>query len=178
MLRNILLASLVFFTFQVQAAFMEYDGNFTHVNDYETFDLSFSETSDVSIWTDSFNLGFDPILSLYDSTGSRIAQNDDSLMFSGQEGFDSTLLLDDLLGSYTLAITRWNNFPGTTLSTAFSSIVGGSLLGDASYYHINVDSQVSAVPAPPAIYLMASGLIGIFYNQKRKKNLISDSLAA
>jgi len=76
--------------------------------------------------------GFDPILALFDSSGVKIAQNDDSSSLTvGSCGadavgtydhvqWDACLDLDLTAGSYTVAIAQYDNFPvGPNLANGF-----------------------------------------------------------
>jgi hypothetical protein len=68
--------------------------------------------------------GFDPVLSLFDSTGFLIALNNASI------GFDSLISIDLSVGSYTLFLTESDNLPvGPTLADGFTRTGQGNFTG-------------------------------------------------
>lgn len=168
--------SLLTLSTLVQAASITYDGNFTHTNDYALYDFNVSQASAATFYTDSFIPGFDPVLTLYDATGALVAQNDDNAIFGGQDYWDSTISLANLLGDYTLAITRFAFFPGNDLNTAFLNVNQGSpMSGDYSYYRLNASGDYlteanATVPEPGVLALTAIGLIGFGFARKNRQS--------
>jgi len=74
--------------------------------------------------------GFDPVLSLFDGTGALVAENDDGRSQAGScpvpsdpgsgGPFDSCLVVTLEAGSYTVAVSQFDNFPvGDTLGEGF-----------------------------------------------------------
>jgi len=129
--------------------------------------------------------GFDPTQTLYNSAGAWIARNDDGLAnvpadpVSG-EHFDTYLsrLLD--AGSYTVAISQWDNlapnlittpFPGSD-QTGFTDILNkGPRDGHWAFDVLNVSSAFQiGVPEPGTWGLMIGGfgLTGVMLRRRRQ----------
>jgi hypothetical protein len=69
--------------------------------------------------------GFDPILSLFDSTGSRVGQNDDGSSPNVTADPATGLTYDTFFqsavtpGNYTVAVSQYNNFAGANSTDPF-----------------------------------------------------------
>jgi hypothetical protein len=129
--------------------------------------------------------GFDPTLALYNSAGSWIAGNDDGLANvpadpATNEHFDN--YLSQLLGpgSYTVAISQWDNyapnlvttpFPGSD-QTGFTDILAkGPRDGHWALDVLNVDSAFQiGVPEPATWGLMIAGfgMTGAMLRRRRQ----------
>jgi hypothetical protein len=124
--------------------------------------------------------GFDPIVSLFDSTGLLLGFNDDSgLVVDPVSGaaWDSLLSLDLDPGSYTATITQFSNFPfGPNFSDGFQGFEAG--FGDRSSHWaldiVNVDSAAelapltSSIPEPHIAVLLLAALGFIFTATRRR----------
>ena len=135
------------------AASFSFSGNFSEDDSVQLLTLSVASTSAVTFKTYSYaggtdaagaripEGGFDPVLSLFNSSGSLVRSNDDGTCaqvgmdsVSGQ-CFDSYLRVSLAPGSYTLALTEYDNEPlGPALANGFDHQGKGN----------------SVRPAPPA----------------------------
>lgn len=131
------------------AADLSFRGTFTQDNDVHLFDFRVVTESTVTIQTYSYGGGtqadgtiidaggFDPTLSLFDSTGRYIAVNDDDTSATvaqdpttGQR-YDALLERVLAVGDYTLVLTQYNNFAaGANLSEGFSQENNSSFTSD------------------------------------------------
>lgn len=121
------------------AADLSFRGTFTQDNDVHLFDFNVAKTSTVTLRTYSYGGGtqangtfiaaggFDPTLSLFDSTGRYINVNDDDESQTVAADPSTGLRYDSLLevilnaGQYTLALTQHYNFAvGHNLADGFS----------------------------------------------------------
>ena len=129
---------IVFTGIPVLADNYSYTGTFIYDNDVTLETFSVSAPSTVTLLTYSYaggtnaagqviaRGGFDPILSLFNSTGMLIGSNDDGLpgqipadSVTGQYA-DSYLQLALGIGSYEVGISQFDNFPnGPNLSDGF-----------------------------------------------------------
>jgi hypothetical protein len=120
------------------AANLSFRGNFAQDDDVNLIDFTVTSTSRVAIKSLSYAGGtqadgtvvsaggFDPILSLFDSTGNLLGTNDDggssNVLSDPTSGQSFDAFLTSLLapGNYTVAVTQFYNFPaGTSLSEGF-----------------------------------------------------------
>jgi hypothetical protein len=119
--------------------------------------------------------GFDPIVGLFaggaGAGGARLFFNDDGTCAPGFGAtdagicFDSTLVLTNLAaGTYTVSVSAFANFPGTTETSAFSG--GGSFNGRTNAFAIDVIST----PEPMTSLLMGTGLLGLGYFARRRRS--------
>ena len=180
-----------------------FSGNFSSDDDLELFDFSVDVPSNVTLVTKSYAGGtlsdgtvvpaggFDPVLSLFDSSGLLIEENDDPLSpnvgidpVTG-EAFDAFLELALIEGDYTVAVTQFDNFAnGPNLSDGFeltgdpffTSIDGCSngQFCDGEFNRTNAwafdvlnvgqvsnPGDSSTVPEPSTVLLFGSGLAGL-----------------
>lgn len=114
-----------------------FTGTFAADDDVQLFNFTVGASSTVTMITKSYAGGtladgtvisaggFDPILSLFDSTGSLIGANDDGSFDVGIDPvtgrrFDTFLQLVLATGDYMVAVSQFNNFViGTNLSNGF-----------------------------------------------------------
>ncbi|PZD72240.1 hypothetical protein C1752_03827 [Acaryochloris thomasi RCC1774] len=184
---------------QAQAVSLSFSGSLATDDDVSLFNFTVSDRSQVTIETLSYGGstlsdgteagGFDPILSLFDSSDSFIDFNDDSGFGQSDpvtgSASDSGLrpILDP--GSYTVAVTQFRNFfnfsPDLTgnLSDGFSqqgqpnftSIFGCDA---GQFCDTNADSRtnkwVATVQVPEPSSIMASGLLlGLTLAARKKR---------
>jgi len=187
-----------------RAGGMSFTGMFTVDNDVEEQTFTIDSTSDVTIRTWSFlggtNYvgqvipagGFDPIVTLFDPSGNLIGYNDDINTSTGQ--WDSLLSVQGLApGTYTVALTQWNNFAaGPNLSNGFEQDGSANsnftvtdtayfpLSGDTGYFWDNAGVErngnwamdivtTSSIPEPSSLLLGGIGsLAGLGLAWKRR----------
>ena len=107
------------------SAEVDFSGNFLHDNDALRFDFSVALPGVVTVFSSSWiNGGFDPILTLWDSAGNQIAEQDDGGVVGTQQSdsvfynygeFDSFLNINLTAGSYIATLTQYDNFSVSTL---------------------------------------------------------------
>ena len=112
----------------------DFSGTFTNDNDVVLLDFSVDATSTVTIFSSSWllgdsGLGFDPILSIWDSSGNLLQQQDDGhnigqTLSNGvlyDHGvWDSYFSITLGAGNYTASIGQYDNFAtGTSLADGF-----------------------------------------------------------
>ncbi len=121
-----------------RAGGVSYTGTFNFDNDVQLLPFTIATTSDVTIETWSYAGGtnyagqvipaggFDPIVSLFDPSGTLIGYNDDGAGVATDpttgNAYDSLLHMGGLApGTYTVALTQFDNFAnGPTLGDGFS----------------------------------------------------------
>lgn len=182
--------AFLFFLQTANATSIGVNGNLDNQYDHDLIEFNVSSPSMVDIWTDSFNPNFDTLIGLYDSLGNQIAWNDDhGSNFGGanaglnhilQDSWDSSILMANLVGNYTLAITafnsnNWYDFQeGKSLANMFTSNAKVPLgRGVGSYYNINIAGDNislghSTVPEPGIITLMIIGIIGFSVSMRNR----------
>ncbi len=179
-----------------------FTGNFTQDDDVQLFSFTVGSTSTITLRTLSYAGGtnadgslisaggFDPILSLFDSSGLQIYENDDGgppdvgidlVVFLA---FDTFLQVELTPGIYTAAISQYDNFAnGPTLGDGFSRDGQGNFAGGFIDYFgnqrtnewafdiLNVEGAYAQheypetpVPEPSTLTLMGFGILagGVF----------------
>jgi hypothetical protein len=151
------------------ASATSFSGNFAYDNSKAGFHFNVDAPATVTITSTGFAAGgFDPILTVYDSTGLLVMDNDDDA------GPDSKLTLDLAKGRYTVFLTQYNNFGAILLSNGFAFDGGdkwfrGGFIdayGDqrTSFWAFDIDggSHIGAVPEAStwAMLIAGFGLVG------------------
>ncbi len=188
-----------------------FTGTFAADDDVQLFNFTVGASSTVTMITKSYAGGtladgtvisaggFDPILSLFDSTGSLIGANDDGSFDVGIDPvtgrrFDTFLQLVLATGDYMVAVSQFNNFViGTNLSNGFQQtgdptftssfgcsngqfcdVTGDNRTNAWAFDVLNVNSASTpggpAIPEPSTILLFGSGLAGLIGWRLRKTN--------
>jgi len=193
-----------------EAINVSFSGTFTADDDVSLFSFSVGTASTVTLRSYSYaggtnaggtvipRGGFDPVLSLFDSTGALIAFNDDDLSSPPKVGIDLVTgeRLDSFLtialspGTYTVAITESDNLPnGPTLAdgffeqgngnfTAIFGCAAGSFCdftGDSrthgfAFDVLNIDTSANvAEPSSLAMLSTGLGLALLHYGRRRAR---------
>ncbi len=125
-----LLLGLIAFVAPTKALDFDFNGTFTHDNDVGLASFTVGSASNVTIFTSSWQSGgFDPILTLWNSSGNFLMEQDDGSgsgsAFSNAVSYsygnwDSNFTVSLNPGTYTVSITQYNNTAaGTNLSNGF-----------------------------------------------------------
>jgi len=173
---------------ETNATVFSYSGNFTQDDNVMLFNFNLLNNASVNISTSSYAAGgFDPTLTLFDSTGVFIDQNQDVSI----NNFDSFMTDNLLAGSYIVALTQYDNFPVATdtnnklLSDGFTQAGNGNFTGPefldpagpgsfinidglqrTSQWAVSIEvvdtvSNPAAVPEPSTLLLSAAGFIAL-----------------
>lgn len=203
--------SLFLLALSLSASFganVSYTGRLPQDDAVELFQFNVLTTKEVTIRTLSYaggvpsigsvipEGGFDPYLALFDSTGARLADNDDGAGVPASSvtgfAFDAALTQTLATGSYTLALTQVDNFSaganlsdgfllsGTGSFTAAFGCSNGSFCDIAgnnrtSFWAVdlqNIDSATgppNAIPEPRSFALLVLGLAGVAYRLRRPR---------
>ena len=192
------------------AADFSFSGSLAADNDIQLFRFSLASTNSITLRTYSYaggtnqlgaavpRGGFDPVLALFDSTGTLINEDDDGYAnvpadsVTGQH-WDSYIQTTLAAGTYIVSLTQYENFPnGPTLSDGFSrtgqpkftSAFGCSNGGfcdrtadnRTANWQMEILDTVSAtaVPEPNAPALLAIGtvFVGAFCSRKFWRNFL------
>jgi hypothetical protein len=149
------------------AADFSFTGTFSNDEEVQLFQFSLSSDASVTLRTYSYGGGtmadgtvipaggFDPILTVFDSAGNEIADNDDGSCPPAtvdpvtSSCYDTVLTTLLSAGSYTVAVSQYSNFAnGPTLSDGFSGsgtvnfedVNGDFRTGNWAFDVLNVDS--------------------------------------
>ena len=164
------------------AADYSFTGELLTPNDVPLFDFSIGTASTVTLRTYSYDGGinaagseiapggFDPMLALFDASGSLLALNDDADPAALPEAIwtaipDSFFNIALAPGDYRAAILAFGNFPvGLTLAEGFTG--NGDFLGRDAHWAFDVlgvnpdQGGVGQVSEPSGLAVLGVGLIG------------------
>jgi|GEM_PF-1281934 len=107
------------------SAEVDFSGHFLHDNDVQRFDFSVTLPGVVTIFSSSwFSGGLDPILTIWDSAGNQVEEQDDGGVVGAQQSnsvfynvgeFDSFLDINLAPGNYIATLAQYDNFSASTL---------------------------------------------------------------
>ena len=186
------------------AADFSFTGNFVNDNDVQQFAFNVGADSTVSLRSWSYaggtnaagtviaRGGFDPILTLFTSAGTRIGQQDDggcTLVASDavtNQCWDTFLTTSLVSGDYIATIQQYNNFSRGSLSDGFTfsgdananfrnGFVDFSNNKRDSHWAFDITGVNSAelpvsVPEPTTVTLIGLGLLGFAASRRKAKN--------
>lgn len=115
--------------------------------------------------------GFDPIISLFDSSFATVAFSDDGSLVvdpvSG-ESFDGLIELTLNPGTYYVAVTSFANFPLASFLDGFQG--GGSFIDITGLDRTTAYAlDIVLTPVPAALPLLAAGLGGLALAARRRR---------
>jgi hypothetical protein len=102
-------------------------GTLASANAVQTFSIPLALNDTLTVSTTSYATGgFDPMLTLYNGSGTQVAFNDDSALNPNDSliVFTVTGVSPGVAGTYTLALTQFGNSPLGTLAQGFSGNAG------------------------------------------------------
>ncbi len=177
------LAILASFTVNAAPVDFSFTGNLADVSDHQLFDFTVSTTSDVTLRTLSYgggtnadgvaisNGGFDPILTLFDSSGAFVTHNDDGDAHVSADPatgatYDAFIKTTLSPGDYTAALTMYSNFAaGSKLADGFqfTGQVPSDFGNRTSFWAVDIIGvdKATVVPIPAAVWLFGTGLMGL-----------------
>ena len=180
----------------VSAGTVFHSGIFSLDEDVVLIPFTVSGATLITIQTTSFadgTTGFEPVLTVFDSLGNLLFQDATggtepsgcgARLTDSSSGFCLDAYIQSVLetGSYTLAISEWDNIPGGTLSDGFPQTGNGNftgpefLGGPGSFILFNGSQRNSnwaleidgtAVPEPGTTTLLGSALLGAVLLRRR-----------
>jgi hypothetical protein len=127
----------------LSAGTLTYSGHFGFDDDVVLLPLSVSGNTLVTIQTTSFAsgvVGFEPVLTLFDGAGNLLLQDSTggtqpfgcgARSTDASSGFCLDAYIQTMLGTgtYTIALSEWDNIPGGTLSDGFPQTGNGNFTG-------------------------------------------------
>ncbi len=144
-----------------------------------TFDMLARESGNIDLFANGTADLMDPVLSIFNSAGTLIHQNDDSNETFGDGSvhrYDSYLNVDLTSGDYTVGVSSYPYARGISNLTlnAFFALDDGFDVGENFNWQLTTNTQlttalVSAVPVPAAIWFMGSGLLGLMGFSRKNK---------
>jgi hypothetical protein len=187
-MKHLLFIAILLSSFAANAANFSFTGNLNHDDDFRTFNFTVASTSNVTIrtWSNAGGTnsdgvlipsgGFDPLLVLFDSSGTWITSNDDIDGFNGM--YDSLLNWDLDAGNYIVALAQFGT--DLTQSPNLAEIVWSTYYEDfdglTSFYALDINNvssasalnnNVSSVPVPAAVWLFGSAFMGLLGMRKK-----------
>ncbi len=207
-MRQLFLMVALLSSFAANAANFSFTGNLANPNAVQLFNFSVSSPNDLVIRTWSYGGGtmadgtqigfggFDPVLTLFSSTGEMIGERDDcsssgpgNICNTREKDPNTNKAYDSILtglefyldaGDYILALSQFENFAwGPELADGFTEGAVGFDDDDynptrSSSWALDITGADSAemvapaaVPVPAAVWLFGSALMGLF-GVKRK----------
>lgn len=141
-------ATLIASASWTQAANFSFSGNLSANDDVRFFSFTLAATAPVTLATQSFGSGgFDPVLSLFDSSGALTGFSDDNLTTGS---LDALIQQSLVAGSYTLALTQALNYPaGLNLAQGFIGSGVQNFGGRTSAFVLDIQNVTSASLVPP-----------------------------
>jgi hypothetical protein len=211
-----LLFSIAMVATPARAATFSFSGNLSIDDEIQLFNFTVGTASTVVLKTLSYAGGtnaagttfsaggFDPILALYNAVGTQIDTNDDGTSSEVSADpltgrfYDTFLTADLAAGSYTVAVTQFNNFGGLTLAELFGrqgqgnftvafgctqgffcDVSGASRNSQWAFDILGVDGATNPtgggggttgdVPLPAAAWLLGAGLAAFGIAGRRRK---------
>lgn len=193
-----------------QATDFSFVGTFQQDDEHQLFSFTVGAPSTVTLRTWSYaggvnaagatiaRGGFDPILALFDSTGTNIGQNDDG-GFANVAGdavtgrpWDTFFTINLSPGTYTASVQEYDNFANATLAAGFfrdgqgnftagfgcpdaqpafndvSGVAGGCGRDNHWAFDILNVESATTVPEPGSIALLGLGLAGLAFARRAR----------